>query len=94
MAGLLVLLVCSVFASAALAASGTSAADQYESTKAVKPATVVKAAVATSSTPKATTTSSGDLPFTGLSLVSIVVIGGALVAVGFVLRRRNVRDEL
>ena len=85
LASLLVVLVFVVFASVAVAGSGTSASDQYDHAKAIKPA-------ATDPTSAATPTK-GHLPFTGLSLLSVVVVGGTLVGVGVALRRRNERDE-
>ena len=98
--GLLVFLVCGVFASAAIAGSGTSASDQYDNGTAIQPAKAAKpAAVVTvvktnvSTTPTATTSKSGALPFTGVSLLSVAVFGGALVAVGFALRRRDRNEE-
>jgi hypothetical protein len=77
-------------ASAAVAASGTSASDQYHHAKAVKPAVVKSAVTSVQST--AATPAKGDLPFTGMSLLSAVVVGGALVGLGVALRRRNGRD--
>lgn len=95
LASFAVVLLCAMFVPGAYAGGSTSADDQYESTGAVEPATIVtKSAVATSTTPQGNTSTSGDLPFTGLSLLSIVVVGGALVGCGYVLRRRNTRDEL
>ena len=88
-----------VYGSTALAASGTSASDQYELGKPITPVVVTKGEVASKPNTKAKTTvtstptaTSENLPFTGMSLVSVVVIGGALVGVGFVLRRRNQQD--
>lgn len=97
--GLLVFLVCGVFASAAIAGSGTSASDQYDNGKAIQPAKAAKSAVVTdvksnvSTTPTVTTSKSDALPFTGVSLLSAAVFGGALVAVGFALRRRDRNEE-
>ena len=72
----------------------TSAQGQYRSTgpvrphvkatKVSKPATI--AAVTPAAKPVAT---SGTLPFTGISLVGTLALGGALVGVGIALRRRG-----
>jgi hypothetical protein len=61
--------------------SPTSAGDQY-GTKVAG----VKVSATTSSQTAGTTES---LPYTGLSLLGVVVVGGALVATGIVLRRRE-----
>lgn len=89
------------FNGVALAASGktvaqshvkgnSAARDQYSTVKPIKPAKSdgVKPATATARV-KGT---SGTLPFTGFSLLGTVVIGLALVGLGFVLRRRESRE--
>ena len=90
LASLSAMIVLGLFASVAVAASGTSASDQYGRAKAIKPA-VVKSAV-TSASPATVAPAKGSLPFTGISLLSVVVVGGGLVALGFALRRRNEGD--
>ncbi len=85
-----VCLLLGVFAGPALATNPpTSADDQYAQTQpvapAVKPATV---AVTT-----AAADDSDTLPVTGKSLLGVVVIGAGLVGAGFVLRRRDQRDD-
>jgi hypothetical protein len=77
-------------ASQAGTAPKTSAQGQYDSAKAVQPVTQVKGVKVTSKSaaPKPVATSS-TLPFTGVSLLGIVVLGCATVAVGFALRRRQ-----
>lgn len=89
-ASLLAVALLGLLASVAVAASGTSASDQYHHAKAIKPAVVKSAVTSVQST--AATPSKGDLPFTGMSLLSAVVVGGALVGLGVALRRRNGRD--
>jgi hypothetical protein len=89
-ASLLAVALLGLLASVAVAAPGTSASDQYHHAKAIKPA-VVKSAV-TSVQSSAAPPAKGDLPFTGMSLLSAVVVGGALVGLGVALRRRNGRD--
>ena len=71
----------------------TSAGDEYGDKAAVQPAPVVKG-VAVTQTKSATkpVTSSGTLPFTGLSLIGTLALGGALVGVGIALRRRESRE--
>ena len=69
----------------AYASNQTSARDQYHSGS---------KAVHVSGTSQGTTTTaaagaSQALPNTGLSLLGVVAVGGALVATGFVLRRRE-----
>lgn len=67
----------------------SSAADQYAPTQPVEPSepqTQVAGATGSQSP-----SPSGTLPFTGLSLVGVAVVGGALLAVGFALRRRESR---
>ncbi len=74
----------------------TSAADQYESV------VVVKAAVSKSkpkppsgSAPASTAVvKSSTLPFTGISLGGVVVIGAGLVGLGMMLRRRQQDDKI
>jgi hypothetical protein len=109
---LLVMLVFGLFATAAIAGSGTSASDQYGGTKVkvIKPAAkVVKPAakvvkprvkgvsatktVSTPVRPVSRGSASGSLPFTGASLLWVLAVGGGLVVVGLVLRRRNERDQ-
>ena len=76
----------------------TSAQGQYRAKKPVQPAPVVKAAsVTTKATPAPTVTqpaaaSSDTLPFTGLSLIGTLALGGALVGIGIAIRRRESRD--
>jgi len=92
LASLSVLVAFGVFASAAVAGSVTPASDQYNSSNAIKPAAVVTNTT-TSETGATSAPTKNDLPYTGLSLLSVVVVGGALVGVGFALRRRNERDQ-
>jgi hypothetical protein len=40
-----------------------------------------------------TTVASGTLPFTGAELITFVIIGGTLLAAGFILRRSGRRDD-
>ena len=73
----------------------TSAQGQYDQERAVQPAPVVKGVAVTKTTkakPKPTVSSSGTLPFTGLSLIGTIALGGALVGVGIAIRRRESRD--
>lgn len=73
----------------------TSAQGQYDQERAVQPAPVVKGVAVTKTTkakPKPTVASSGTLPFTGLSLIGTIALGGALVGVGIAIRRRESRD--
>jgi hypothetical protein len=68
-----------VLAGAALAASGSSATDQYGSSGPVSDVLQGTAAAPAHAT----------LPFTGLSLIGAVAIGAGLVGLGIVLRRRT-----
>ena len=71
----------------------TSAQGQYDQERAVQPAPVVKGVAVTKTTKaKPTVSSSGTLPFTGLSLIGTIALGGALVGVGIAIRRRESRD--
>ena len=70
---------------AAYAQSPSSATDQY-STK-VKGVQV--SATASGNTASADAAQAQALPNTGLSLLGVVAVGGALVAVGVMLRRRE-----
>ena len=73
---------------AAYAASPPSSAnDQYSS----KEPTVTIATETSSGNTAATNSSS--LPYTGLSLVGVVVVAGALIAGGVFLRRRERRES-
>jgi hypothetical protein len=71
----------------------TSAQGQYDSAKAVQPVTQVKGVKVTSTSAPKPVATSGTLPFTGVSLLGIVVLGCATVAVGFALRRRQSGEE-
>jgi hypothetical protein len=89
-ASLVVLLAVGLSASAAIAGSGTSASDQYDH------ATAIVKAAKSAKTPTAASTdvsAAHGLPFTGMSLVSVVIVGGALVGIGFALRRRDKHTE-
>ena len=74
---------------AAYAQSPTSASDQYGT----KVEGVQVSATAGGNTASAAAAESQALPNTGLSLVGIVAVGGALVAAGVVLRRREQRKN-
>jgi hypothetical protein len=96
---LLVMLVFGLSAAVASAGSGTSASDQYGRAKVIKPVVVTKGAsvtkgVTASAKPSSPVSASGgSLPFTGVSLLWVIAVGAGLVIVGFVLRRRNERDQ-
>ncbi len=71
--------------------SKKSAQGQYPAAKPI----VKGVAITKASKPKpppAQTVTSGTLPFTGLSLVGTLALGGALVGVGIALRRRESRE--
>jgi LPXTG-motif cell wall-anchored protein len=70
---------------AAYASSSTSAKDQYND----KVAGVRVSATASGNTGAATAAQTDALPNTGLSLLGVVAVGGTLVAVGVLLRRRE-----
>ena len=97
MIGLVVLSVC-LFAlpvGAGLAATGgktTSAGDQYKSVPVVK-AAVAKQVKSTTTSKPAPVGTSGQLPFTGVSLAGAAVLGIALTGLGLMLRRRGRHDE-
>lgn len=74
---------------AAYAQSPSSATDQYGT----KVKGVQVSATAGGNTASAAAAESQALPNTGLSLVGIVAVGGALVAAGVVLRRREQRKN-
>ena len=74
---------------AAYAQSVSSASDQYGT----KVKGVKVSATAESNTASAAATQAEALPNTGLSLLGVVAIGGALVAGGVVLRRREQRKS-
>jgi len=61
--------------------SPTSAGDQY--------GTKVAGVRVSATTESQTAGTTESLPYTGLSLLGVVVVGGALVATGVVLRRRE-----
>lgn len=76
-------------AGVALGATGSAASDQYK-----KPAKVEVANASESLTPPtpAATTSSGTLPFTGVSLIWPAVGAVVLVGLGLGLRRRESKN--
>ena len=74
---------------AAYAKAPTSASDQYGT----KVKGVQVSATAGGNTASAVASESQALPNTGLSLVAVVAVGGALVAAGVALRRRERRNN-
>jgi hypothetical protein len=66
--------------------SQTAAQDQYTPKQVVKPPKAQGPATKAASAPAAPASSS-TLPFTGLSLLKVVLVGVVLVALGFLLRR-------
>ncbi len=73
----------------------TSAAGQYGKEDAVRPPVVNRVGptkTTVSVAVKKPVATSGTLPFTGLSLISTLALGGALVGIGIALRRRDSRE--
>lgn len=76
-------------ASAPTVRSNSAAADQYEEEEAVEEVTAVQP---TPPAPGAIAPAeAAELPFTGLSLLTTVLIGGTLLLLGILLRRREIR---
>lgn len=66
----------------------SSAGDQYSSAAPI----AVKASKPKAKPPASPVVTSGELPFTGVSLVATTVLGFALLALGILLRRRERRQ--
>jgi hypothetical protein len=71
--------------------SETSAQGQYANQAPIRPAAGVKGAYKSTVAATKPATTSGTLPFTGFSLIGTLALGGALLGVGLLLRRRENR---